>query len=137
MTESDVEWLDHIGFRVDKFDADSTQALDLPKVTVEELDEVVEEYNFSHRSEAMRHLLRMGLHAVVTNDPRTSTPTNSKPENEGPDSVELKDFVPAGKENAVDVRDELLEVIDERLLEAVQEDPDIEMEGWEVYRNEG
>jgi hypothetical protein len=132
MTEEANERLRRLGFEVDGY----TLSLDAPEITVERVDKFADEYNFSTRSAALRHLISTGLQAAVMDDPRTPSPTDTESEDETSESVKLKDFVPVGRANAVDVRDDLIEEIDESLLEAVQKDPDIEMDGWEVYRDE-
>jgi len=137
MTESNEEWLDPIGFKTDPNDPESTEILYSPIETTERIEEFADEYNFKSRSSAMRHLIGMGLRAAFMNDPRTSVSADTQDKDETSESVKLKDFVPSGRENAVDVRNELVEKIDKELLEAVQRDPDIEMDGWEVYCNEG
>jgi hypothetical protein len=114
----------------------STPNTTVDEVTIDRIDEFSERYDFGTRSAAVRELIRMGLNSVLMNDPRTHPSTDGE-QNEGSDSVKLKQFVPVGKENAIEVRPELVERIENGLLEAVQDDPDIEMDGWEVYRNEG
>jgi hypothetical protein len=137
VTEDNGEWLDAISLKLDPHDPESTEMVYTPKETTERIEKFVDEYNFNSRSSAMRHLLGIGLRAAVMNDPRTSVSADAQDEDEISESVKLKDFVPSGRENAVDVRSELMGKIDKELLEAVQRDPDIEMDGWEVYCNEG
>lgn len=95
----------------------------------EELDELAEEYGFPSRSSFLRHMVQLGMNTLVQQDPTRKTAIQSEDS-----AVTIRELIPKGKENAVDVRDELPELIEEQLLDIVDRDTVVEREGWMVYR---
>jgi len=53
---------------------------------------------------------------------------------EGPEAITIREMVPEGEDNAVDVRNELPQMIESDLLDIVDQDPEINRSSWEVYR---
>ena len=96
----------------------------------EEFVEFADTY-FHSKSAAARHLIALGMRSFVQNDPRNMPET---PDQQDSSAVTIRELIPEGEENAVDIRDELLEKIDDQLLEIVNSDPEITLDGWEVYR---
>lgn len=94
----------------------------------EELDQIAEELGTGSRSEALRWLIQIGRRSVVQNDPRNKQGTTDG------ETTTIRDLVPEGEDNAVDLRDELLDIIDEQLLEIIEDDPEIKRDGWEIYK---
>lgn len=95
-------------------------------------EEMIEEYGFRSKSEAARAFLTLGMNVMLDADPREHGTSYSNSSDYDP--VTIRELIPQGSENAVDVRDELIDIIDGKLPEVVQEDPEITQEGWEVYR---
>jgi hypothetical protein len=94
----------------------------------EELDQIAEELGTGSRSEALRWLIQIGRRSIVQNDPRNQEGTTDS------EATTIRDLVPEGEDNAVDIRGELLDIIDEQLLEIIEDDPEIKRDGWEVYK---
>lgn len=92
----------------------------------EELTKAAEELGLP-RSAAIRHWIEIGRRSMIANDPR-NTPTKESSE-ENP----IKDLIPEGRENALDIRDELPKKIEDSLLDIVDNDEDIKRDGFEVY----
>lgn len=84
--------------------------------------------HFKNKAQAARKLITIGMHAFVEHDPRNQ-------HQDSPDNVvTIRDYIPEGKENAVDVREELIKEIENDLLNIVNNDPEVKLEGWKVYR---
>lgn len=99
---------------------------------VEEIDEAVEELGLGSRARAMRMWIEIGRRSMIENDPRRNQDTNTDNK-----SAKISDFIPEGSENAIDMRDELIDRIEENLLEVIESDPEITRDGWKVFKNEG
>lgn len=98
------------------------------------VDEFVEKSEFQDRSTAMRSMMLLGMREYTVGDPRKD---QNRAETESDDEfspVTVRDLIPEGEENAVSLKDELPDIIDEKMLEIVEEDPEIRRNGWEVYR---
>jgi len=94
----------------------------------EELDSYAEDLGTASRAQALRLLVEIGRRSIVQNDPR-----NQPGSGEG-SATTIRELVPKGEENSVDLRSELMEIIDKQILEIIEDDPEINREGWEVYR---
>ena len=100
----------------------------------EVVDEFVDESPFPNRSEAIRALVIMGIRSSILDDPRRR---ENQEETSSPDEftpVTIRELVPEGEENALSLRDEFTDIIDEKIIEIVENDPEIKRKGWEVYR---
>lgn len=95
----------------------------------EELDELADEYGFPSRSSFLRHMVQLGMNTLVQQDPTSKTSGQSEDS-----AVTIRELIPEGEKNAVDIRDELPELIEQQLLDIVDQDPEIERDGWMVYR---
>lgn len=91
----------------------------------EKLAEAAEELGVP-RSAAIRHWIEIGRRSTIVNDPRN----NPHQEYE---SNPIKELIPEGEENAVDIRDELPKLIEDALIDIVDEDDEIQRDGFEVY----
>jgi DNA-binding MarR family transcriptional regulator len=91
----------------------------------EELTEAAEELGMA-RSAAIRHWIEIGRRSMIENDPR------NKPEQKS-ESNPIRDLIPKGEDNAVDIRDELPQLIEDALIDIVDEDEEITRDGFDVY----
>lgn len=97
----------------------------------EELEKMTDEIGHpSSRSAVLRSLIELGRHSMAVNDPRN---VQQSSDDRAPT---IREFVPVGKENAVDIKDELPQIIENNLLEVVEDDSKIIRDGWEVYKEE-
>lgn len=113
--------------------SDRGYSLGMTELHMEELEEFTEEYDFSTRAACARYLVQMGMHAMKAKDPRNKS---SEQEGENP-TPRITDYVPEGKENAIELRgdeDSLVDRIEDDLLEVVQSDPEVVLDGWKVYK---
>lgn len=92
----------------------------------EELQEAADELGLT-MSGAIRHWIEIGRRSAIANDPRNKSTGSVK---ESP----IKRLIPEGRDNAVDIRDELPEKIEDALLDIVDDDDEINRDGFEVYR---
>lgn len=91
----------------------------------QELKEAAEELGLS-RAAAIRHWIEIGRRSTIINDPRNDPERKSG-------SNPVKELIPEGEENSVDLRDELPQLIEDALIDIVDEDDDIQRDGFEVY----
>ncbi len=98
------------------------------ELQLNELDDAAQKYDFASRSEAARYFMNLGMRSFVANDPRNQSRSESD------NAVTIRELIPEGKENAISIRDELSELIDDNILDIVDNDPEINRDGWEVYR---
>lgn len=122
-----------IGFFVDP-DADTNKKTKSLQIAMtepnkEKIEKAADELSFNSRSEAYRYFLNLGMHCMIELDPRGST-TNSDGEHS---PMTVRDVLPDSEDEAIDVRDEVISRIDDRLLEEVQQDPEINQKGWKVW----
>lgn len=101
---------------------------------LEEVEKRKEQLNLDSRSEALRYFIQIGMHSVIENDPRNheGSPTTDT----GP---MIRDFVPEGKENSIplvdsDGQETLVDLIEKSLIDIVDEDPQINRDGWDVHK---
>lgn len=105
----------------------------LPEPDKEMFNKLKEQYGFAKDSQAGRTFLKLGMMSIVDNDPRHSM--SSKADDKGVDPVTIRELIPEGEENAVDITDEFwAEVLRKRMLDIVEDDPEIHRNGFEVYR---
>lgn len=97
----------------------------------DELDEVYEEYGFPSRSAFLRCMVELGIQNLTKDYLQDKKGTQDTGESE---AKTIREMVPEGEENAVDVRSKLPEMIENELLDIVDQDPEIKRTGWEVYR---
>jgi hypothetical protein len=104
-------------------------------VNEEEFHEKMDSYDFVSKAQAARYFINIGMKSIVENDPRNvenNRPSRSGQDNYSPETI--RDFIPEGKDNAVDIRDELLDRIEDEILNICREDPAINIDNWEAYR---
>lgn len=98
-----------------------------------ELDKIPEELNLPSRAAAIRTLVEIGRHTIAENDPR-----NLESQESADQSPTIRSYVPEGKNNAIPIREDseetLLDRIEHDLLDAVIDDPELEKDGWKVYK---
>lgn len=115
----------------------SKNALDHTLVTTitekqrERYEEFVKEHEFSSRAEGLRYLLNLGLRSAIQNDPTASDQDEAAKIEES--AATIRDFIPEGEENKIDMKDELPEIIKNEILDVVEEDPKINRDSFEVY----
>lgn len=105
----------------------------LPEPDKEMFNELKEQYGFAKDAQAARTFLKLGMMSIVDNDPRHSM--SSEADDKGVDPVTIRELIPEGEENAVDITDEFwADLLRERMLDIVEDDPEIHRNGYEVYR---
>lgn len=97
----------------------------------DELDEIYKEYGFPSRSAFLRCMVELGIQDLTKEYFQDEDDAQESGDSE---AKTIREMVPKGKENAVDVRNELPEMIENDLLDIVDQDPEIKRSGWEVYR---
>jgi len=100
----------------------------------EVVDEFVEESPFPNRSVALRALTLMGMRSFVLDDPRRSRDQDEMQSSDGFNPVTIRELIPEGEENAISLKGEFTDMLDEKILEIVEDDPAIKRSGWKVYR---
>lgn len=121
-----------INFRIDPDRRESQVRFNETVDTKEELDEKAQEYGFHSRAAFLRHMVRLGMNTLVEQDP-VKNDQSSKTPDEKP--VTIRELVPEGEENAVDMTDEFWEeILRDRMLDIVEEDPEIKRDGYSVYK---
>ena len=105
----------------------------LSEPTKEELEDFAEDANFGTLSEATRYCLKIGMMAYTETDPRNKNQNDSSPQQQY-QPLTIRDVLPEDEENAVNIQgDSILERIDDKLLEELQNDPAVKFEGWNVW----
>lgn len=105
----------------------------LPEPDKGMFDELKEQYGFAKDSQAARTFLKLGMMSIVDNDPRHSMASGA--DDKGVDPVTIRELIPESEENAVDITDEFWsKVLRDRMLDIVEEDPEIHRNGFEIYR---
>lgn len=106
--------------------------MSLPEAQLEAIEKLQENYDLPNRSVAIRIFVQIGMNSMVTNDPR------NKPRDGQSSSTKIKDFIPEGEENSISLKsgeeNSLIDKIDSEILEIVRNDPEIQLDGWEVYK---
>ena len=96
----------------------------------ERFEKLKEEYGFGTDSAALRYFVNIGMRATVETDPR-----NNKTAAESQDPApKVRDYVPEGKKNAVDLKDDLPYIIAENMLDIAEADDKIKRDGFEVWK---
>jgi len=101
-----------------------------PKLEKERIDNLVDEYGFQSRASFCRHMIYLGINTLVENDPSNkdySESTNNE-------AVTIREITPKGEENAVEIDDFWEEIMKNKFLDIVENDPEIKREGFSVYR---
>ncbi|WP_262181331.1 hypothetical protein [Haloarcula laminariae] len=104
----------------------------LPEPDGEMFDKLKEKYNFPYDSEAARCFLKLGMMSAVDNDPRHVTASET---NEDFSPVTIRQLVPEGADNAVDMTDEFWEqILRDEMMDIVADDPAIHRDGFKIYK---
>lgn len=104
----------------------------VPEPDKDTFDELKKQYGFTYDSEAARCFLKLGMMSAVDNDPRHSTTSQTGEEFS---SVTIRQLLPEGAENAVDMTDEFWEqILRDEMMDIVKDDPEIKRDGFEIYR---
>lgn len=115
-------------------EADSHRPLKISSsnLNIERFERLKEEYNFTSKSEAARYFLNLGMMSMVETDPRH---TGSGGTDEPFNPVTIRELIPEGKDNSVDISGEFWdEILRDEMLDIVEEDPEIKRDGYEAYR---
>lgn len=97
----------------------------------ERFEELRDQYGFTNDSQAARYFITIGMKSIVQNDPRSKSDQSDGNEVTGP---MIRDFIPEGEENAIDLYKEVPQEIRENMIDIIQEDPEIKRNKNEVYR---
>lgn len=101
------------------------------EIEYDRFEELRNQYGFTSDAQAARYFISIGMKSIVENDPRNNTDQPTKDRESAP---MIRDFIPEGKENAIDLFEEVPEEIRNNIIDIVQEDPEIERDKNEVYR---
>jgi len=105
----------------------------MTNVDMEKFELLKEEYGFNSKAEAARHFLNIGMMSTIENDPRHRSSTSDK--NGVDDSPTIRELIPEGEENAVDITNDFWEeILRNEMLDIVESDPKIKRDGFEVYK---
>ena len=97
----------------------------------ERFEELRNQYGFTNDSQAARYFITIGMKSIVQNDPRSKS---DRPDNNEVTGPMIRDFIPEGEENAIDLYEEVPQEIRENMIDIIQEDPEIKRNKNEVYR---
>ena len=98
----------------------------------EELDDLAEDYGFPSRAAFLRCMIRIGMNSLIQNDP---VKTNRDNKTQSDTAVTIRELIPEGEENAVDITNEFWDkILRGQMLDIVENDPKIERNGYEVYK---
>jgi hypothetical protein len=104
----------------------------LPEPDREVFDELKGQYNFPSDAAAARFFLNVGMRSTVDNDPRHMAASQTDEEFS---PTTIRELVPEGADNAVDMTDEFWEeILRDAMLNVVTEDPEIKQDGYDIYR---
>jgi len=132
MTESEKIIAFNLQSDADSKPLDNTLHFYTNPATKEEVKERAEELGFSSMSEAARYFLTLGMHAFPETDPRNKT---SDPSGSNYEPLTIREIIPEGEENALSLREgEVLDEIDKYLADELARDPEINQDGWKVWR---
>jgi hypothetical protein len=111
----------------------------LSEMDYEKLEELKEQYGLKNKSAAVRYFTNLGMRSAVENDPRHSTTEDTESQQEEPQESyrppTVRELIPEGEENSLDMSDELWdEKLRDEIMDVVSEDPQINRDGFEVYR---
>jgi len=105
----------------------------MTNVDMKKFELLKKEYGFNSKAEAARHFLNIGMMSTIENDPRHRSSTSDK--NGIDDSPTIRELIPEGEENAVDITNDFWEeILRNKMLDIVESDPKIKRDGFEVYR---
>jgi metal-responsive CopG/Arc/MetJ family transcriptional regulator len=116
-------------FRMDPDDPDTKVSFRTTRR--DEIDEIYEEYGFPSRSAFLRCMVELGLQNLTKDYYQNEDEVQDAEESE---AKTIREMIPQGEENAVDVRNDLPEMIENELLDIVDRDAKIKRSGWKVYR---
>ena len=109
---------------------DKTAKVSFNKVEWDRFEQLKEEYGFKSNAGAIRYFLNIGMRSIVDTDPRNNTKTADGQST----APKIRDYVPEGRENAVDLKDELPEIIAAEMLDIVEADDQIKRDKFEVWK---
>lgn len=102
---------------------------------LELIDDFVEDTRFPSRAAAIRSLVILGMREYALGDPRRSDHEYVEDEDDESSPTTIRELIPEGKENSLSLKEDgLIDKINNQLLDIVDEDPEINRDGWEVYR---
>lgn len=105
----------------------------LPEPDKEMFDELKEQYEFPSSAEAGRSFLKLGMMSMVDNDPRHSISSGTDSGESNP--VTIRELIPEGEDNAVEIPDELWNtILRNKIIDIIEDDPEIKRDGLKIYR---
>lgn len=109
--------------------------LSFDMVNGEEFREKMDSYGFTYKSQAARYFINIGMKSIVENDPRNAKDNrSSRTEQDSYSPETIRDFIPEGRDNAIDIRDELIDKIEDEVLNICRNDPEIVIDNWEAHK---
>lgn len=117
-------------FRLDEHDPES--GINFRTARADEIDKASDKHGFPSRSAFLRVMVQLGMNYISENG--LMEIQHNHEGTEEIDATTIRELVPEGEENAVDIRDELLTIIEQEMIDIVDSDPEINRNGWEVYR---
>lgn len=117
-----------IKFNLNPSSPESKVGFSTTEMEKDELKSLAEEHGFSSLSSFLRHMVYLGKNTLVEEDP-----TNQSQDAVNDNAVTIRELIPEGSENAIDVRDELPQKFEDSVLDIIDEDPEINREGWLIY----
>lgn len=131
-TEYEQPERETIAFRLDPSEPESQVKWRAATGTKEEIDKKAEKNGFPSRSAYLRTMFRLGENTLIEQDP---TKKSSTAETQDDNSVTIRELVPEGQENAVDMTDEFWEeILRDEMLNIVEQDPEIKRDGYDIYK---
>ena len=125
---------EHIGFEINPQTGGSHQIVwKGGSGSREKYDKLTEEYGFTSRAAFLRHMVHLGMNTLVEQDPTNKQSSTTTAQNDNP--VTIRELIPQGEENAVDITSEFWEeVLRDEILDIVEQDPEIKRNGFYAYK---
>ncbi len=124
----DADEKERLSFRLDPDDPETVSPIVLEK---EELKEYAEEFGFPSLSAFLRSMIYMGMRASVDENPYNKETQSTEPDQ----AATIREFVPEGEENAVDMTDEFWDdILRNAMLDVVENDPEINRDGFMIHK---
>ena len=98
---------------------------------VEIVNEFTEKSAYPNRSAAVRSLVILGMTRYV-NDPRSKESASSQSKDFEP--ITIRELIPEGRENAINMTEDVPSVVKENIIDIVENDPEISRNGLEVWK---
>jgi len=125
---------EHIGFEINPQSPGTDQiAFNGGSGSRERYNKLAEEYGFPSRAAFLRHMVQLGMNTLVEQDPTNKQSSTTTAQNDDP--VTIRELIPEGEENAVDITSEFWEeILRDEILDIVEQDPEIKRNGFYAYK---